>query len=235
MKRFSSVILVLMILFTFGSASAGESYSDPILFRGAEWGSTYADVQIVLPDGVSMRDLKTTEYWFPISEFMYDESGWGSQVKAEIGCYTYANSSSLKNVKVAGYDVEGLYLYFYYTPDESGNLVKDAKHTAFMYGYYKLEPKAPDAVYEDLVRKLSSLYGDVDEEISENFIIDKKMSLWNGADGTMVSIYKEDYSSGSHYIYIKYGFQGADNLRDAAYAAEVKAENESAASNTEGL
>lgn len=235
MKKVFAFLLTLALLLTSCVAFAGDEYAEPILFRGVEWGSSFEDVVKVLPDGVKMRDPKINEYWYPMSDMMYDESGWGNQLKGELGCYAYARSSSLKGVKVAGYEIDELYLYFIFKQDSSGKLVKDAAHTAFYYGYYKLEPKDPDAVYDDLVNKLSSLYGDVDEEKSSSSIIDDKMALWNGADGTMVSIFRQDYSSGSHYIYIKYGFAGGDDLMQEAYEAVVREETEGAASNTDGL
>lgn len=236
MKKVFALLLTLVLLLTSGAAFAGDEYAEPILFRGAAWGSSFQEVVKVLPEGVKMYDPKTSEYWYPMSDMMYDESGWGNQLKGELGCYAYAKSSSLKGVKVAGYEVEDLYLYFIFTPDSNGKLVKDDfSRTAFYYGYYKLEPKDPDAVFDDLVNKLSSIYGDIDEEKSNSSIIDDKMALWNGADGTMVSIFRQDYSSGSHYIYIKYGFTGGDDLMQAAYEAVVREETESAGSNIDGL
>ena len=234
-KLLTLVLSLLLILGAFSYAMADEEHSEPILFRGASWGSNYSDVQIVLPDGVKMRDLDIREYWYPMMDMMYDGSGYGNQVKAEIGCYAYARTSSLKGIKVAGYEIEQIYLYFVFVPDETGKLVKDPAHTAFISGQYKIEPKDPDAVFDDLVTKLSSLYGDVDVEESSEGIIDRKMALWKGADGTMVSIFKQDYSSGTHEIYIKYGTLDGDRLIDEAYAAAVKEENEGAASNTDGL
>ncbi len=234
MKKIVSLIIAVILLLSC-SALAEEETSKPILFRGVEWGSTNKDVIKVLPAGVKMRDLRTMEYWYPMSDMMYDENGWANQFKAEIGCYCYAQSSSLKGVKVAGYDVEDLYLYYIYTPDKNGKLIKDEAHTAFIYGYYKIEPKDPDAVFDDLANKLSALYGDIDEEQSNSSLIDDKMYLWYGAEGTMVSLFRQDYSSGSHYIYIKYGFSGGDDLMEAAYEAAVREESESAASNFDGL
>ena len=236
MKKVISILLILVLLMVSCSAFAGDEHSEPILFRGAQWGSSLDEVKKFIPDGVKMRDLKITEYWYPMDSLMNDGNDWGSQYKAEMGGYSYAQSSSLKDVKVAGYDIEDLYLYFMYVPGEDGLLVKDDAHTALIYAYYKLEPKNPDAVYDDLISKLTSLYGDVDREESSTGLIDRKMSQWNGADGTMVSVFREDYSTtGSHYIYIKYGFKGGDDLMKAAYDATVLEESKGAASNVDGL
>ena len=235
MKKVFTMLCVLALLLMCFGALAADEHPEPVLFRGVAWGATYSEVAKVLPKGVKMRDLQIREYYYPMADMMYDESGWGNQIKAEIGCYTYATSSSLKGVKVAGYDVADLCLYFIFKPDENGKIIKDEKHTAFYYGYYKLEPKDPDAVYNDLISKLTKLYGDVDDQKSSTSIISDNMSLWNGANGTMVSVYKQDYSSGSHYIYIKYGFSGGDDLMQEAYAAVVREESEAAVSDMDGL
>lgn len=234
-KMLTLVLALTMLLGIVVSAHADEEYGEPILFRGAAWGASYPDVLKVLPDGVKMRDLDIKEYWYPMLDMMNEGNSYGNQVKAEIGCYSYARSSSLKGVKVAGYEIEQLYLYFIFVPDESEKLIKDEAHTAFISGQYKIEPKDPDAVFDDLVSKLTSLYGDVDIEESKTGIIDKKMALWKGADGTMVSVFRQDYSSGTHEIYIKYGSLVGDELIKNAYDAAVREENEGAASNTDGL
>jgi len=235
MKKAVLFLLASVLLLTSCSAFAGEEYAEPILFRGVEWGVPYSIVQKALPDGIKMYDLKKTEYWYPMTDMMYDGNGWGNQLKGELGCYTYAKSSSVKETKVAGYAIDNLYLYFIYLPDENGKIIRDDNHTAFIYGCYKLEPKDPDAVYDDLVSKLTSIYGDVDEEKSNSSIIDDKMCLWNGKDGTMVSVFRQDYSSGTHEIYIKYGFMGGDDLMQNAYEALVREETENAASDIDGL
>ena len=226
-----AVALVLMLISSIGLA---DVYDKPILFRNTEWGSSYAEVQASLPEGVRMYSLSEREYWHPIEDTMFDESSW-DYYKAELGCYAYSQSSSMKSVKVAGYEVSSIYLFFVYEVGSNGLLIKDDAHTSFIYAYYKLEPKDPDAVYADLITKLTSLYGDVDVHQKKTPYISYELNLWYGADGTMVSIVREDYPSGSHYIYIKYGTKSADDLIKAAYDAVVLEESLNAASNTDGL
>ena len=50
-----------------------------------------------------------------------------------------------------------------------------------------------------------------------------------------MSLYKEVYSSGSQYLYIKYGFDGAEELMQKAYEGVKKAKREDAGSNIDGL
>lgn len=233
MKKLFSVFVVITMLFTCYSACA-DTYESPILFRGIQWGSTVSEASSGLPEGVRMYATRINEYWYPMASTMFDESV-NEYFKAELGCYEYARSTTLENVKVAGYNIAGLYLYYVYVPGENGLLIKDNANTALAYAYYKLEPKDPEAVYADLVKKLTSLYGDVDEHQKKSPYIVYEQNLWHGADGTMVSLVKEDYPSGSHYIYIKYGYSGADELIAKAYDAIVLEEMLNAASNTDGL
>ncbi|MBP3649603.1 MAG: hypothetical protein J6K73_07465 [Clostridia bacterium] len=233
MKKLISMLAVLTMLLTCYSAHA-DTYESPILFRGIQWGATVSDASKGLPEGVKMYATRVKEYWYPMASTMFDEN-MNDYYKAELGCYEYAQSSTLENVKVAGYNISDLNLYYVYTLGENGLLIKDDAHTALVYAYYKLEPKDPEAVYADLVKKLTSLYGDVDEHQKKSPYIVYEQNLWYGADGTMVSLVKEDYPSGSHYIYIKYGYSGADDLVAKAYDAVVLEEMLNAASNTDGL
>ena len=160
MKRILASLFALIMVFT-TSICFADTYENPILFRNAKWGSSYSEVLTVLPADVKMYSPKISEYWRLSGDMMFDEGSW-DYFKAELGCYSYSQSSSMKNVKVAGYDVDTIYLYFLYDNGSDGLLVKDEAHTSLIYAYYKLEPKDPDTVYADLVAKLTSLYGDVD-------------------------------------------------------------------------
>lgn len=234
MKRITICLLALLMLFASCCAIA-EDGEAPILFRGAEWGGTYADTIKALPKETKIRDLSTSEYWYDVDNWLYNENAWGDTLKGELGGYTYVKSSSLKGMQVAGYDIDALYLYFAFVPGKDGLLVKDEKNTAFIFAYYKLEPKDPDAAYDDLLSKLTNLYGEVDLHQSDAPYISYEQNLWRGGNGTMVSLLREDYPSGSHYIYIKYSFAGANELMKKAYDALVLEETKNANSNTDGL
>ena len=161
MKKIIAIVFAFMFLVS--NVTFAEVHDEAILFRNVTWGSDYATVKEVLPDGVETYGLKTEEYWYPILDRMYDTTF--NYLKAELGCYTYTKSSTMKNVKVAGYAVDAISLYFVYQVGPDGLLVKDDAHTSLIFAEYKLEPKDSDAVYSDLVNKLSSLYGDIDHVI----------------------------------------------------------------------
>ena len=214
-----------------------EEYGQPILFRGLAWGCGYDEAVKAMPAGVKFFDLQEEEYWSPMYDMMYEGFNWEQQIRGTIGGQCYAKWSSLDGVKVAGYQLADLDLYFVYVPDNNGKLVRDNGHLALIQGVYKFEPKDLDAAWEDLLAKLTRLYGDVDRSESSDGsgFIDTKMCQWNGADGTMVSLMAQDYTSSSKYIYIKYGFSGGDQLMKNAYDALVRAETEDAAGDVDGL
>ncbi len=234
MKKVFVSILVMSIL-VFSYSAVADVYEKEILFRGVEWGASFDQVIKKLPDGVKTYDLKEKEYWYPVESSMFDENVWDQAYNGVIGCYTYGKPSTMKNVKVAGYAVDELYLYFIYKTGANGLLTKDKKHTSFYYAYYKLEPKDPEAAFIDLEKKLTSLYGDVDLEQSKSPYISYTQREWYGANNTVVSLVKEDYPSGSHYIYIKYGTLNGDMMMKFAYKALILEETKNAESNTDGL
>ena len=231
MKQYCALVLFFTVLLTSAFCIADE-YEKPILFRNAEWGSSIDDTAAVLPEGVNMSDPEVLNYWHSITDYMANE-GYNTQYRAPLGCYTY--SRSVKKAKVAGYEVDTIFMYFTYEIGDDGLLIRDNEHTDLIYAYYKLTPAGPDSVYEDLLSKLTKIYGDVDNKQTGGSSILYEQNLWYGADGTMVSLVREDYSTGSHYIYIKYGFKGADDCMEAAYNAIVLEERLNAASDTDGL
>ena len=223
-----------MLTLALSIAVPADEYEEQILFRGIEWGSNYNEAITDL-GGISMCDLRESEYWYSIKDYMNTESGM-SKYNGTLGGYTYASASSLKDLSVAGYPIESLYMYFIYTPGEEGMLIKDTEHTKLVYAYYKIKPKDLEAAYDDLTTKLTSLYGDVDETDHSTFLIDDNQNLWYGANGTMVSVVSRDYNTTStKELYIKYGFAGGDDLMKASYDALVLEESKKAANNTDGL
>lgn len=234
MKRLFVLLLALIMVSISVYAAADDVYSTPILFKKIPWGTSYTDAVKQLGN-ISMRDIRETEYWHTMDDFMYTEGGF-SDYNAKIGGYAYASSSSLEGEKVAGYDIDDLYMYFVYVPGDDGLLIRDEDHTALIYAYYKINPKDLTAAYEDLTAKLTKLYGDVDGTQSDSFLITDNQNLWNGAEGTMVSLVSRDYeSTGTKEIYIKYGFSGAEALMQKAYDAIALEESINAADNTDGL
>ena len=190
-------------------------YDKPIYFRGAEWGAAIDSVLKCLPEGVMLKPVTELIVWYPIESMMYN---YLERQDAEIGCSVSAEPESLKGVKVAGYELDGISLNFAHTADAEGRLVYDEEHTAFCYGAYQIRCADCDAAFDDLTAKLSSLYGDVGLQIAKPGYISYYMNLWYGQEGTMVSVYLAKYVSSS-LLYVKYGTKAADEYAQAALAA----------------
>ena len=95
LKKLLPLTLMLTLLLSSLVAQANEVYSEPILFRGINWGATLDEAVQLLPDGVEMRDIQERERWYVIDDYMYTENGFGTYTGV-MGGYTYAKSSTLK-------------------------------------------------------------------------------------------------------------------------------------------
>ena len=230
------ILLVMSLCFVImcvSFASAEGSNNVLITFRGIEWGTPVGDISDKIPDGVKFFNPDLVSQLVSAKNFLYD--GNNDYYKGPVAYSVSARSSSLKNMKVAGYEVSGMYMYFAIVPGADGLPTENVSDSALVMAYYKIEPKDPDAAYEDLCTKLTGLYGDADYSYEKSPYITYKYTVWYGSDGSAVSLVKEDYPSGSHYIYIKYAAANADEVLKKAYDALVLKESKEAASNVDGL
>ena len=211
MKKTLMTILVVCMLFS--NAFAEENSTSPILFRNIPWGSS---MQTVLRsfDGLSFSEPRD-DYAGTVNHYIYENS----DIRYTDYVCTKVYARQLNGMMVAGYELSNLYLYFAYTPDETRTLPKDENHTAFTMGEYKIVPKDLSFVMNDLMQKLSRLYGEPVDHKTTGWSITHDIYVWRGADGTVVSLIGENYSSGSTYIYIRYSFDGANEYYQNAMDA----------------
>lgn len=234
MKKIIAILLFACALITCCSAFAEETVAGPttILFREIEWGSSLPEVLSKLPDEIKFGSLDSDSSYH-VEGTMTDDGN--AYFDGHVVGYTYARSSSLKGIKVAGYELTGLKLRFAWVPGEDGLIVEDDKNTALFFAEYEIEPKDLDAVYADLTTKLSSIYGEPDSTKTSGSIIDYQYTIWNGENGTMLVLVSEAYSSGSKNIYIRYGTTEGNTWLQNAYNALILQETIEAASNIDGL
>lgn len=232
MKKYLAILLILTTILI-ANLCLADVYPEQILFRDVPWGASYTDADEILSSGgVSIRTIDSKKYWYGVKEQM--RTSLGDYIcKGEIGFYAYPYSTS--GIKIAGYNITDLTTYFVYVPGENGVLIKDTEHSTLVYARYILEPTNIEGVYADLLAKLTSIYGDVDGHEKWGSTIDYEQNLWYGAEGTMVSLVKQVYSSGSRYIYIDYGYSGADDRIYEAFDALKLEEVLNAGSYTDGL
>ena len=219
MKKGSLMILLFMIviLSCFSSVSADE-YEKPILFKNIPWGTPYKDV---------IETLQVT----PSDHFWdWTPGGLGFEVFDEDFVYSgsyglamWIEPSEIKDNKVAGYPINAINLYFVYTRDENGEQIQDKDHAVLASANYSIifwdgngltSADAQKNALEDLQNKLTKVYGDIDREFDSDDQYGAK-SAWYGADGTLVALVcsHEDWGENSpDSIYIKYSFEGLDDL-----------------------
>lgn len=231
MKKLTVVFLACLILFC-TTVVLAETAATPILFRDIEWGSTYNEAQKGLPDNVKLYDLDADSSYL-VEEMMTDERR--NYFDGHVAARANARSSSLRGIKIAGYELSGLTMCFAWTPGTDGLIVEDAAHTALYYAVYEISPKDLKAAYADLTTKLSSIYGEPVSTKESGTIIDQKYTIWNGADNTMLVLLSKEYSSGSTEIEIRYGTTEGNIWLQQAYDALILKETQEAASSVDGL
>lgn len=235
MKRIMVVLLTIMLLLSVGYSNAENTEdSNPILFRGVEWGVKQKDAEKAL-SGIKFNSPDTYTHWRSVKDFLTDAYPYTFYYNSVLGYNLYATDSSKSNLKVAGYQVNSIGLKFVYLTDDNGILVRDAEHSALITATYTFKVTDKKAVFDDLTDKLTSLYGEIDESYQDGYSIVNTINIWYGSEGTLVVLRYEKYSSGSETLYLSYGFQGGDELIEAAYRGAVKKEIQEAASDTDGL
>ena len=214
MKKITCLLLTLILLVPCLAVMAEaaeepstEIYAEPILFRGIPWGSTWEEAQKAFPEGIEF-DVSGYKSFSSAEKYMLYNSV--SIYKDEILGSLY-KSTALNGLKVAGYPLSEMLLYFLGTSDGNGNLITDETHSALVYAQYEFyffkSASARNEAYTDLLGKLTALYGDIDvTQATGNGV------LWYGADGTMVLLININGS-----IVIRYGFSGADEMIEQAH------------------
>lgn len=214
MKKIVSLFMFALILLS-TSCFAETADTQTILFRDIEWGSSMPTVFSALSE-VSFSK-PSDDYAGNIEYYIFEDGD------IEFSDYVCAkvHSRSLNEMNVAGYELSNITLHFAYTPDDTGLLPKDEEHTALVLGEYTIKPKDLDFVMNDLLQKLTKVYGEPFDHRTNGFTITHEIYAWAGADDTIVSLIGESYSSGSTNIYIRYSFYGADDYYQQAMDALV--------------
>lgn len=218
MKKTVSIFVAIVFgLLSFGTYAEQSQEPAPILFRGIPWGANIPTALASL-DGISFSD-PSTDYACTVDYYMLEdgEIKYTDHVCAKM----YARSRSISDMKVAGYELNGLNLLFAFTPDDSGMLPKDEEHTALAYADYEIKPKDLQFVMNDLLGKLTKTYGEPAGHQTKGSSIAYDIYYWTGTDGTIVSLVGKDYKSGSTEVSIRYSFYGAEDYFQKAMDALV--------------
>ena len=213
MKRMILAVLLVSALLSVSAATA-EPCEQPIQFRGLKWGGNYSDIA----EGFKIiRTIGHYDNSCTIRALMYGEASGNAKYDERVGFKTTIDPSSIG--KVGGYPVKDAGMFFAHTMDESGRLLEENESAKFYMGFYMIEVKGKsgqDAAWDDLTQKLSSLYGECDQEVSPW----NTYRVWDGAEGTMVSLEKVASHNGEKYsIIIRYSFEAGETLLQKAQSA----------------
>lgn len=239
MKRGFIISLIICILCC---GIAHSEHDGSILFRDIPWGETIDYVENILNhDGFEIRSSEETDSakgfnYSSLSNIMFIKSS----LTEKYGNYVYFKNFS--PVKVAGYDVYATYGYFAYLPNDNKIITKERELTSFMLACYEIVPVDIDYASEDLINKLTSLYGEYDKSGVTNSTFKYTYYVWySSTDDTFLCFIRLDSTNiVKSRMYIYYGtFEGDKQINTARelqeeYAKKTEIEN-SQSSGTDGL
>ena len=217
-----------------------------ILFRNVPWGTNYEDTKAMIPeldlypmhsegmDQAPIIDVISKDKSYILKEF--------KNTHINIISHPFSN----REIEVAGYTTSNVSLYFAFSID-GDTLPQDTEHSKLYGARYEFEPVDLQSASSDLKDKLSSLYGDPDDEKSStDFSKTSRTSIyWNGANNTQVVLTSFDssqspYSFAKDEIYISYLTTDGDKWLHEAddFLSDKLLEEENAQAgngNTDGL
>ena len=210
MRKFIRFIAVLAILVFSSSISLA---ADEITFRSIPWGSGYdATIDALSDAGITWKKPEK-KLGVLIADEVVSSLDDASMNYPDI-CFV---DSKNVNLKVAGYDVNEVALYFAYTPDANGEITHDTDNTSFYMAMYKIstDETGYPGVIRDLKKKLSDIYGTPKEvDLSDDCnAVTKDYWQWKGSNGTFVYLNGEPNDVWNFfYVRLWYGTSEGDTL-----------------------
>ena len=238
MKNKCCIFLFVLILSITTVCTAAE-YENEIQFRNTPWGISYTEAKELFPEYGLWPITGEHMKFYPITELysdQYDFSNTPTYHDINIIGETTSNK-----IDVAGYKTTNIELFFAYTVIDG--VITHEEADSRLYGAkYTFEPADALAMIDDLKGKLSSLYGDIDEEGSDTGIVwDHKWWIWRGANQTAVSLtFQDEKDSERDKVWISYfTYEGDKWLYEASDGEKerlLRLEREGAANGgTDGL
>ena len=181
--------------------TVGEEKKE-ILFQGIPWDSDANTVRKMLLDkGFPMsevRDYYAISYFAPAS---FDASG-----KSDCGVGMSADAVALQAlpVKIAGYPIKYCWTTFVFDYEDK-NINENIEDTHFIYGSVTFDTLNPQYMYDDLVKKLSSLYGEPENVIAKS--ISTTSYFKTGEKGTNYCDYSVWYGANDTAVLLEYRYE----------------------------
>lgn len=185
-------------------ANVGAGINKEITFNDFAWGM---DAESALELLVSKKFIQ----YFPIVDNPVILSNWDWfwadhwDKYIDSGIQVWGGSEGT----IAGYSLSEIHTYYYFDYDENG-YYPTAKDSHLYTLYMVLEAIDYDYAEEDLVSKLTTLYGKP-EKISNSLMYDGVSYIWYGANNTAVCLTHIDYDyDEDDEMYLTYGKTDSD-------------------------
>lgn len=208
-----TVVVSVLVVILIGVLALSAASADEILFRSIPWFQDYETVMAAFSDSGITWYSPSTKMGQTVSDEIEQHS---SNSDMNYPCICTVKSKSTGGLKVAGYDINYVELFFVYTPNSEGKIDHKIENTSFYLARYSIIPKDYEAAMTDLKSKLTNLYGTVksrdnsDECASGNA---GSYLQWDGDNSTRVVIIREDNPFLSDYeFYIFYANDGGTSL-----------------------
>lgn len=237
----ASIDVVRSIITSVEYKTPEVSFSEPILFRGIPWGTSYSEVKSILKEyNISGSTGNGMRIW-TVED--YTEGDFAGKHYPSGNLNIRAHSQFGNKVEVAGYEAN-IYLSFVYLPVD-GVLTHEESDSALFAAQYEINPADVSVAEQDLINKLNSLYGSGSRGKSETDLFGGKITrtVWNVSGEMKVVLKATSYGEGGFSkdeITISYVWTRGNKLLDNAYDAEKdgaknKEKQQYNNSNTDGL
>lgn len=190
-----------------------------ILFKDIPWGTNYTEVDRILPE-LNMMSMNGEAF----RTFSTDEIVLGDYqgIDFEYNDINIVGICSNDEMEVAGYTTSDMSLYFAYIPVD-GVLTKTENDSALYGAQYVFTPQNLDAMSEDLIEKLSSVYGEPSERINDKDMWGNEYEYvyWYGQNNTELVMKIVDTTNDTTDVYeneivLSYVWRDGDKLLQQA-------------------
>ena len=218
-------LLVMVVALVLALCMTIPALADEILFRSIPWFGDYNTVTSALQDAPIVWKAPESE----LGKYVLDEvEERSSNYDRNYQCtYTVTSNKKQSSLKVAGYDVATVKLYFAYTANANGEIDRKVENTSFYLARYTIEPADYEVASGDLLEKLTGIYGTPKKVENSNECASGNATYyrWEADNDSFVVLTREDTSfSGEPDIYIYYGNNKGTDLIKACEAILKKAE-----------
>lgn len=205
---------------------ATETKETQFFFRNIPWYSTKKETEKILTDG----GAKIQTAVFKDNILRMDGINYTNIISGTDRVDGGGIVGRYSGINVAGYDVSDTCACYIYSIDENGIIDKSEDNAQFYFGWYTFDSNDyvdGEAVYNDLLQKLSSLYGTGTSNTEDDYF---STTTWHDSSDNQIRLLigakNEDYT----YVTLGYMVSDADERLDEM---QVALDNEAIANEAE--